>query len=142
MNARHLAGYTSIAAALGMACASAFLALAVPSARLPPLVVSPEFDDAGPVRQGDSVTRTVRLTNSTAAEVIGIDWVRGNCSCTAANLAGTTLGPGESTELSITLRVGARRGEFSAVTGMNCNRFANRPGWAPWQTFCRRPAAS
>jgi hypothetical protein len=83
----------------------------IPAGAAPAIRVEPAGFDFGSVLPGKELRKEFRLRNAGDQDLV-LQPVRTSCGCTAGKLARTTLGPGESTALSVTLKTGMGRGHL------------------------------
>ncbi len=73
--------------------------------------IEPAGFDFGAVLGGKTLRKEFRLRNVGDQDLV-LQPVRTSCGCTVGKLARTTLAPGESTSLLVTLATGAARGHI------------------------------
>ena len=85
---------------IGMAAATALLAMVPALASAQAISVSPTSWDFGNMKQQEAKTLMVTITNEGAGRLF-IEEVKADCGCTVPELTVKELGPGQSTPLNI-----------------------------------------
>src|SRR5437764_54497 len=91
--------------------ASGYLSLA---SRPAGLIVEDAERDCGEVGQGETIHAAFRWRNGYNG-AIGLKEILESCDCAAAEPSQKVIGPGESIDLPVTWKVGARRGQVETT---------------------------
>jgi len=91
-----------------------------PQLMAPKIGVQQLNHDFGDINQGDVVTHAFVITNN-GGDLLKINDVKASCGCTAAKPEKSELGPGESTNLSVTFNSKGRKGPQTKTVTVTTN---------------------